>query len=98
MHLDGHRISAWGCLVILPVCIFLAGCRQRSIQGGIEGLYLPPLAVQQISACDDLAGGNFVSLADFEACPDGPPGHRQIANFTIIPAGAAGGSIGLTAG
>jgi len=50
---------------------------------------LPPLPVQQQRAYGEAVTGRFVSLVDFEDSGlTGVPGHQQVQQFRIVPAGA----------
>ena len=77
---------------ILLALLLAAGCR-----GGVRAeppvprFAMAPLPVQQVRAYPEAAGGRFISLADFEhATLLDRPGHEQVKDFSIVPAGAGG--------
>ncbi len=80
MKVDGGRmgVGVWALWAGL-VC----GC------GPASDSPLPPLPVQQQRAYGEAVTGRFVSLVDFEDSGlTGVPGHQQVQQFRIVPAGA----------
>jgi len=79
-------------LATVVVCAFWGGCERlppylrRDEPVGLQD-DVPPLAIQQARVYPETVTGFFVSLADFEDAPVGPPGHRQIDNFTVASGG-----------